>query len=103
MKINLQLAMVSLRAGFSPLFVCLRASRFGPSATRETAAKVVGRQDGSSFFLSSGRPQAVHNRRGRGLMSRTRFFFTQSFFYKLDLNLLCAPKNIINYCAHQQS
>jgi hypothetical protein len=55
---------VALRAGFSPLFLCLRASRSVPSATRETAAKVVVRQDGSSFFLSSDRPQAVHNGRG---------------------------------------
>jgi len=47
--------MVSLRAGFSPLFVCRQASRSVLSATRETAAKVVVRQDGSSFFLSSDR------------------------------------------------
>ena len=43
-----RLAMVSLRAGFSPLFLCLRASRSGPSATLGTAAKVVGRQDGGA-------------------------------------------------------
>ena len=44
-----QIAMVSLRAGFSPLFVCRQASRSVLSATRETAAKVVVRQDGSSL------------------------------------------------------
>jgi hypothetical protein len=59
-----QIAMVSLRAGFSPLFLCLRSSRSGPSATQGTAVKVEGRQDGSSFFLSSDRPRAVHNGRG---------------------------------------
>ena len=41
--------MVSLRAGFSPFFLCLRASRSRPSATSKTASKVVGRQDGGAF------------------------------------------------------
>ena len=44
-----QIAMVALRAGFSPLFLCLRASRSVLAPPFKTAAKVVARQDGGAF------------------------------------------------------
>ena len=48
MGVVLQVAMVSLRAGFSPLFLCLRASRSVLAPPLKLRPKIVVRQDGGA-------------------------------------------------------
>ena len=56
--------MVSLCAGFSPLFLCLRASRSLLAPPFENCDQGCGQAGRWSFFLSSNRPPAVHNGQG---------------------------------------